>query len=87
MSDPFSNHEPSDTSPAIAAYAITPSDDTDLAVTIRAITINVSGTVSYISSRDGATYTTAALPTGTYALFASRIRATGTTATAITGWA
>lgn len=74
--------------PAVGAYAITPDNDTDLAVAIRAITIGTTaGTVTYISSRDGATYTTGSLPVGTYPMFASRIKATGTTAVGITGWA
>lgn len=74
-------------SPAVGAFAITPSNDTDLTVAIRAITIGGdAGTVSYISSRDGQTYTTGTLPAGSYPLLASRIRATGTTATGITGW-
>lgn len=87
MSDPFATHEPSDTSPGIGSYAVTPSDSEDLTQSIRAITIGgTAGTVSYISSRDGQTYATASLPVGTYAVFASRIRSTGTTATDITGW-
>lgn len=87
MSNPFANHEPSDTSAAIGSYVVTPSDSIDLTQSIRAITIGgTGGTVSYISSRDGQTYATAFLPSGTYVLFASRIRATGTTATDITGW-
>lgn len=75
-------------SPAVGAYAITPDDDTDLAVAIRCITIGGdAGTVSYISSRDGQTYTSGTLPSGgSFPLLASRIRSTGTTATAITGW-
>lgn len=73
------------TSPAQAAFAITPNDGADLAQPIRQITINVSGTVSFVG-RDGATYTTGTLPIGSYPLETSRIRATGTTATGITGW-
>ena len=83
----FLRSQPGIESPAIAAYAVTPNDSTDLTQPIRAVTINASGTVSYVSSVDGATYTTGTLPAGTYALFARRIRSTGTTATGITGWA
>lgn len=75
------------TGPAYGAFAITPNDSTDLSDPIRQITINVSGTVSFVSSIDGQTYTTDTLPVGSYPLFARRIRATGTTATGITGWA
>jgi len=32
------------------------------------------------------TYTTGPLPVGTYPMLARRIRATGTTATGLTGW-
>ena len=71
--------------PALGAFAVTPSDSADLAEAIRAVTINVGGTLSFIGL-DGVIYTTAALPAGTYALSAARIRATGTTATGITGW-
>lgn len=73
-------------SSAIGAYAVTPNDSTDLTEPCRAVTINASGTISYISSVDGQTYTSDTLPAGTYAFFASRIRSTGTTATGITAW-
>jgi hypothetical protein len=81
----FASHVPGLTAPAIGCIAVTPSDGSDLASSIRAVTINVSGTVSYVGW-DGVTYTTATLPAGTYSMLAKRIRATGTTATAITGW-
>lgn len=72
-------------SPAVGAIDVTPSDGADLAENVRAITIGGEGTVSFIGV-DGATYTTGTLPVGTYAMQASRIRSTGTTATNITGW-
>lgn len=72
---------------AIGAYSVTPNDSADLTAPCRAVTINVGGTLSFVSSIDDATYTTGALPAGTYSLFASRIRSTGTTATGITAWA
>ena len=82
MADNFPNgYLPS----ATGAFAVTPSDGADLALRIRAVTINVSGVISYVGW-DGVTNTTATLPAGTYPLLAKRIRATGTTATAITGW-
>lgn len=81
----FSTAVPID-GPAIGAVAVTPSDSVDLTEPVRQVTLNAGGTLSYISSVDGATYTTAALPAGSYPLLASRIRATGTTATGITGW-
>lgn len=70
---------------ATGAIAVTPSDSTNLSQNVRAVTINASGTLSFIGW-DGVTYTTGTLPAGTYALLATRIRATGTTATGITGW-
>lgn len=87
MSDPFSTHQIGTNGPAIGAVALTPSDSTDLAVSIRAVTIGtLAGTISFISSRDGQSYSTGPLPVGTYALTARRILATGTTATGLTGW-
>jgi len=86
MTNRFANHEPGLAAPAIGAYAITPHDSTAITEPIRCITINGSGTVSCISSIDGATYTTGTLPVGTYPMFATHIRSTGTTATGITGW-
>lgn len=87
MSDPFKSHAVGVEGPAIGALAVTPSDSADLAQAVRAITIGgAGGTLSFISSRDGQTYTTGDLPPGTYPLCARRIRATGTTATDLTGW-
>lgn len=71
---------------AVGSQAVTPSDSADTTQPLRAVTINGGGTLSYVSSIDGATYSTGELPAGSYPLFASRIRATGTTATGITGW-
>lgn len=87
MTDPFNRQAQSVVGPALGAMAITPSDSADLIQFIRAITIGTAGgVISYVSSRDGATYTTGPLPVGTYSLWASRIRATGTSATGLTGW-
>ena len=47
--------------------------------------LNAGGTLSWVST-DNTVQTTAALPPGTYPLLARRIRATGTTATGLTGW-
>ena len=85
MSDPFKHHSSGLESPALGALAVTPSDSTDLATAIRAVTLGGGGTLSFVGV-DGVTYTTGDLPAGTYALRAIRIRATGTTATGITGW-
>ncbi len=85
MPKPFANNATGMEASAVRAFVITPSDGTDLVDDIRAVTLNAGGTLSYVAW-DGVTYTTAALPAGTYALQARRIRATGTTATGITGW-
>ena len=84
--NPFHYHSKSSNGPAIGSFPITPADGTDLATDIRAITLNAGGTLSWVSVDDNAVKTTAALPPGTYPLLARRIRATGTTATGLTGW-
>jgi hypothetical protein len=82
----FENTEPNINSSALGALAVTPSDTVNLTARIRQITIGGnSGTVSYVGW-DGVTYNTNVLPQGSYPCFAIRIRATGTTATSITGW-
>ncbi|WP_395543693.1 hypothetical protein [Neotabrizicola sp. sgz301269] len=85
MADRFQNTSGGANAPAIAAFAITPSDSTDLAEPVRQVTLNAGGTLRW-TGRDGAVNTTAALPAGSYALSAVRIHATGTSATGITGW-
>lgn len=86
MSDPFRHRVMGVDAPALGAFAVAPSDSTDLARPIRAVTIGTAGgTLSYVS-REGVTCTTGPLPVGTYPMFATRVRATGTTATGLTGW-
>ncbi|WP_045390268.1 hypothetical protein [Falsirhodobacter sp. alg1] len=85
MANRFSNFHKGVTSAAVGAFAVTPSDTVDLAEDIRSITIGTAGIVRYVA-QDGTTYVTAELPIGTYAMFATRIMATGTTAGKITGW-
>ena len=87
MYRPHKTHAPGIQASAIGALAITPSDTADLSAEIRAITIGTAGgTITFVSSRDGASYVTGPLPVGTYPVFAARILATGTTATGLTGW-
>lgn len=83
--NPFHFNGRSSVGPALGSFAIMPNDSTDLTVNIRAVTINAGGTLSWVDL-SGVVQTTAALPAGTYPLLASRIQATGTTATGITGW-
>lgn len=76
---------PALTAPAVGAFVVAPSDSTDLTTPIRAVTLNQEGALSFLGL-DGQVHTTGYLPAGTYAVMATRIRATGTTATDITGW-
>ena len=76
---------PAINAPAVGAFPVVPSDTTDLPSAVRAVTLRGGGVLSFVGV-DGATHTTGELPAGTFALMASRIRATGTTATGITGW-
>ena len=87
MSQPFaeSSVKAEPTAPSPKWFAITPNDDTDLTDHIRAITINAAGVIVAVNW-DGETCTSATLPAGTYVCLATRIKATGTTATGITGW-
>ena len=85
MPNRFSSFTDTASMPAVGSFAVTPSNGADLTEQIRAITISGAGTVSWVGA-DGATYNTASLPPGTYEIAAVRIRATGTTATGITGW-
>lgn len=71
--------------PAHGAIAITPSDATALSSPVRAITIGGAGVLTYEWPL-GTIHVTGNLPAGTYVMWAHRIRATGTTATALTGW-
>lgn len=84
--DYFGTVAPTVMGPAIGCYAVTPNDGADLTDPIRMLTIGVSGTISFVSSRNGRTYTSGELTPGSYPLFASRILSTGTTATGLTGW-
>ena len=85
MADQFLSTQPNINSSAQGALVVTPHNTTALSSRIRGLTINVAGTVSFIGW-DDTTYTTDTLPVGTYAIFATHIRATGTTATGLTGW-
>lgn len=81
----FEHHAAGLDSPALGALPVIPSDTLPLAQRIRALTLNGPGTLSFVTW-DGAVSTTGPLPSGTYALCATHVRATGTTATGITGW-
>jgi hypothetical protein len=84
--NPFALNAVGPNASAIGSFAITPSDGADLAVAVRQITIGTAGgTLSWVGA-DGTTQNTGPLPVGTYPIAAHRIRATGTTATGLTGW-
>lgn len=85
MSDAFSQANVTIESGALGAFAITPNNTTNLVEKVRAVTIGGPGVLVY-DGWDGVTYTTGTLPAGSYPMLAQRIRATGTTATDITGW-
>lgn len=85
MSDRFRNTAGGADAPAIASFVIVPNDTADLSEPVRQVTLEAGGTLRW-TGRDGAVNSTAALPAGSYALSATRIHATGTTATGLTGW-
>lgn len=85
MPDRFTNHSKGVTAPALGAIAVSPSDSADLPETLRAVTLGGAGTLSFVGT-DGLVHQTGTLPAGTYPVFIRRLRATGTTATDITGW-
>lgn len=72
-----------DTGVAHDYFPITPSDGFDLATETREIIIAVGGNI-VLTKLDGSDVTLT-LPAGRFALRAQRVKATGTTATGITG--
>ena len=72
------------TGSALGVLVVTPSDSVDLTYIVRAIRVTVGGTVK-ITSGDGTAVTCAFTDGETRPLTASRIWATGTTATGIEG--
>ena len=82
-SDGFSNTVAGLDTPATNAVAITPSDTDDLAATCRYLYIGVSGDVKVNMSGTGTGIVFKAVPVGLLRIRASRVYATGTTATNI----
>lgn len=72
-----------DTGPADDYFPVTPDDGTDLPVDTREIIIASGGTI-VLTKLDG-TDVTLTLPAGRFAFRVRRVKATGTTATGITG--
>ena len=83
----FTGHEPGLESPPSRGVAITPNNGTDLSYPIRGLMVTGAGDVSVVTT-DGDTVTLPSLQPGVqYAIRATRVRATGTTATGIVGLA
>ena len=81
--DQFSEHSASLESPASSAVAATPSDEVDLAQVSRAIYVGGTGDLA-VTMKDGSDVIFKNLVGGTVmAIRASRVHATGTTATDI----
>ena len=87
MTDNFQYHTIGLDGPSLGGKVITPSDTVDLPNPVRAVTIGTQGgTIRYTHARTGEICTTGPLPINSYSIWASRIWATGTTATGLTGW-
>lgn len=82
MIDHFAKHSPGLESPANYLKEVIPSDTTDLAYVSRALNVAVSGTVR-LTTIGGDTATVTVAAGSTFPVRASRIWATGTTATGI----
>ena len=79
MTDPFDTDYVSLTSPAVAHYAITPSDATDLPVRPRAIYVNTPGT-AVLQDNDGEAVSYELAAGSVLSIRPVRVLATGTTA-------
>ena len=84
MPDPFASFTPGLESPASAAFAITPSDSTDLPQVTRALNVAQTGTVALVTVR-GDTATVFVAAGIAFPIRAQRVLATGTSATGIVG--
>jgi hypothetical protein len=85
MVDNFATYGDGLDAPAHSAFAVTPSDTADLAIDTRAIYVGVSGNIT-VNMVGSGTVTFTGVPQGTILpIRASRIYATGTTATTLVG--
>lgn len=83
-SDPFGTYNKELTAPATMGVSVTPDDDNDLTTICRALWIGGAGDVSVILKDDDSAVTLESVPAGTMlSIRAKRVRATGTTASAI----
>lgn len=83
MSDPFENHAPGLESPATTLVPVIPDDAADLPQTSRALNVTQSGTV-HVTTTGGTTATLFIAAGIGFPVRATRVWATGTTATGIT---
>lgn len=87
MPDRFASFVPGLESPATHGFAITPADGTDLAETTRALYVGVGGAVALVLA-SGAELVLTGVPGGALLpLRVKRIKATGTSASALVGLA
>lgn len=85
MSNRFTGAKATLNGPAIGAFPITPNDGADLADTVKGIYVGGTGDVTVVTL-DGQTVTFKAVPVGvTINIIATRVMATNTTATLLTG--
>ncbi|WP_411958337.1 spike base protein, RCAP_Rcc01079 family [Paracoccus homiensis] len=82
MIDIFANHAASLESPATHLHAVAPSDDTDLVLVTRAIAVGAEGFVR-VTTCSGSVGRVFVVPGAPFPIRATRIWATGTTATDI----
>ncbi|WP_422027228.1 spike base protein, RCAP_Rcc01079 family [Pyruvatibacter mobilis] len=87
MTDKFKGVATGLTSPADTAFAVVPSNDTDLPTVTRGLYVGVSGDISLVM-RDGSEAVLANVQAGSaLALRIRRVKATGTTAQNLVGLA
>lgn len=85
MPDRFANHAASLDSPAASGFAITPSDGADLAEVTRAVYVGTAGNLA-VTTLTGEDLLFVGVPGGTFMpVRLRRIKATGTTASAMVG--
>lgn len=86
MADQHSSFVEGLTSPADNQVAITPSDSTDLAFVSRAIWVGGAGNIVITPAAGGSSVTYTVVAGTILPIRASRVLATGTTATQIVNW-
>ncbi|MEM9839328.1 MAG: hypothetical protein AAF830_09255 [Pseudomonadota bacterium] len=79
------SYTPSLTSPPSRGTSVTPSDSADLPYTLKAFMVSVAGDVSVLTTGGDVLTLPACQPGLQYAVLATRLRATGTTASGIVG--